>query len=76
MSAPTALQLAALDRAFATIRAARAHARKTLGSGRPGTGEIACPACSGGRLTYTVTAPYGRLNGACTTSGCVSWSNQ
>ena len=69
-------KLAALDKAFAAIKAARKHARKTLGSGSPGTGEISCPACGRGRITYTVTAPYGRLNGACTTENCVSWSNQ
>lgn len=72
----TTVQIEAIDRAFAAIRAARKHARKTLGSGTPGTGELCCPACGEGRLTYTVTAPYGRMDGKCTTSGCVSWSNQ
>lgn len=68
--------VAALDKAFAAIRAARKNARKTLGSGRPGVGEIPCPACGEGRLSYTVTAPHGRMDGACTTKGCVSWTNQ
>jgi hypothetical protein len=73
----TATQIAALDRAFDAIKAARKHARRKLGSGAPGTGEvIPCPACGRGTLTYTVVAPMGRMNGACTTPGCVRWSNQ
>lgn len=69
-------QLSALDQAFSAIRAARKHARRKLGSGVPGTGDLTCPACGHGRLTYTVVAPYGRMNGQCTTQGCVSWTNQ
>jgi hypothetical protein len=69
-------KLAAIDRAFTAIRAARKHARKALGSGAPGAGEIPCPACGSGVIRYTVRAPYGRLDGACSTSGCVLWSNQ
>jgi hypothetical protein len=72
----TGVDIAALDRAFAAIKAARKHARKTFGSGAPGVGSIICPACGHGSLIYEVVPPTGRMNGECTTEGCVRWTNQ
>jgi hypothetical protein len=69
-------RLAALDRAFKAISAARRHAHRTLGSGTPGTGQVVCPACWRGIITYSVIAPRGRMDGSCTTEGCVRWTNQ
>jgi hypothetical protein len=64
---------AALQRAFKAISKTRRHARLHLGRpGAPGTGELKCPACDGGRLAYEVE-PGGKIRGRCSTPGCVSW---
>jgi hypothetical protein len=64
-----------LEKAFKAISAVRKHARLRYGSGSPTSSGLSCPICKRGRLLYTVHHG-GRIDGRCTTSGCVAWSNQ
>lgn len=44
-----------------------------LCKGRPGTGEIACPACLVGRIKYSVAASNGHMIAKCSTDKCVKF---
>jgi len=46
---------------------------KGLKKGHGGYGEIACPACGDGRLSYSVASYNGHIHGRCSRKGCVSW---
>jgi hypothetical protein len=61
-------ELEAMLKKMATARAAILAAAKDHG-------EIACPCCTTGKLTFMVMTARGRVHhrAACSTKGCVSW---
>ena len=55
------------------VRRARAAILADAGNPPKGRGEIACPICGEGRITYTVSARW-RVWASCRTKGCVQWT--
>lgn len=40
---------------------------------RPAKGQVACPACEVGTVSYEVAKLNGHIHAACSTTGCVRW---
>ena len=46
---------------------------KATGGKRGVAGKLACPVCSDGELSYSVSGYNGHIHAACSKAGCVRW---
>lgn len=62
------------ERDSAAMRAAHEDARsRGLGTGKGGTGSVACPKCGTGTISYGVSSYNGHMRGFCSTPKCLAW---
>lgn len=61
-----------VEKSFMKIFTARKAITEHM-QGKSGRGDIQCPVCGIGKLSFVVSEVNGHIHAKCTTSGCVAW---